>query len=745
MSRVLIALAALVVFMLAGLYVLGLGAFVDVPHAGSPETRAVSAAVVGERAKNLESAAEKIGVAQPKQILFGDLHVHTTFSFDAFQMSLPMAGGDGAYPVADACDYARHCAGLDFWSINDHAITLTPRRWGETVEAIRQCNDVAGDAFAPDLVSYLGWEWTQVGTKPENHYGHKNVILRHLDDERIPARPISSGPPPGMPAMSESALSPLTVGLLAVAERTGGGPEFAEYMNETWGVSACPTGVPVRELPLDCREVAPTPRDLFEKLDDWGHETLVIPHGTSWGFYTSLGSSWDKQLTSEQHDPIRQSIVEVFSGHGNSEEFRPFREVLLAEDGSATCPEPNENYLPSCWRAGEIIEQRCLAEGEDSGECASRAAEARQHFVDAPFNGGAGAVPATQVADWQDAGQCRDCFQPAFNYRPKSSVQYMMALGREDDSGEPQRFRFGFIAASDNHSARPGTGYKEVARTEFTESRFGNFVDTPLGGGASQEPVARSSPVALASLAAPFMVFETERQASYFLNGGLAAVHSEGRDRDAVWDAMQRREVYGTSGPRILLWFDVLNAPGGRPSPMGSEVTLAEAPIFQVRAVGSFEQKPGCPADALDAMAPDRLDRLCRGECYHPSDVRRPISRIEVVRIRPQRNADEEIAPLIEDPWKVLTCSGDASGCQVAFGDDEYLSSGRDALYYVRAIEAPSLAVNADPLGCAGNEDGRCIDVRPCFDRPDDDDCLAETEERAWSSPIFVNQPAPGA
>ncbi len=530
---------------------------------------------------------------------------------------------------------------------------------------------------------------------------------------------------------------------LAVSQREEGGPEFAEYMTETSGVPNCPMGVPVRDLPLDCREVAPTPRDLFEKLDDWGHETIVIPHGTTWGYYTSLGSSWDKQLTSLQHDPIRQSIVEVFSGHGNSEEFRPYREVMLADDGSASCPEPNENYLPSCWRAGEIIEGRCLVEGEPEDECAERAAQARRHFVDAPFNGGAAAIPGTGVADWQDAGQCRDCFQPAFNYRPRSSVQYMMALGREDDSGDPLRFRFGFIASSDNHSARPGTGYKEVARTEFTETRFGNFLDTPLGGGTGEAPVAESREVGLTSIAAPFLVFETERQASYFLNGGLAAVHAEGRDRAAIWEALQRREVYGTSGPRILLWFDILNAPGGRPTAMGSEVTLAESPIFQVRAVGSFEQKPGCPADAVDAMAPDRLARLCQGECYHPSDVRRPISRIEIVRIRPQLSADEEIAALVEDPWKVLPCSGDPSGCQVAFSDDEYPSSGRDALYYARAIEAPSLAVGADPLGCTYDESGRCVDVNPCFGRPSADECLSETEERAWSSPIFVNQSSP--
>jgi hypothetical protein len=31
------------------------------------------------------------------------------------------------------------------------------------------------------------------------------------------------------------------------------------------------------------------------------------------------------------------------------------------------------------------------------------------------------------------------------------------------------------------------------------------------------------------------------------------------------------------------------------------------------------------------------------------------------------------------------------------------------------------------------------VKQNPCFGRPDSDDCLARTEERAWSSPIFID------
>jgi Protein of unknown function (DUF3604) len=742
MIRWLGGIALVVVLGVALVYVAGLGAFGKETHAGKPAGRAIAKEIVGQRAEAELAAARGVGVGQPKQILFGDLHVHTTFSFDAFQLSLPMSGGDGAHPVADACDFARHCAALDFWSITDHDLTLTPRMWKETIETIRQCNAVAENAESPDTVAYLGWEWTQVGSTPKDHWGHKNVILRDLDDAAIPARPIAAKIP--LTGASEALRpSPLLLGLLALTQYSGGGADFARYMNAQ-AVPECPEGVPVRDLPLDCRESVKTPGELFAKLHEWNVPSIVIPHGTTWGFYTPLGSSWDKQLTPEEHDPSQQKLIEVYSGHGNSEEFRPYREVAFDADGNASCPAPDpaENYLSSCWRAGEIIEARCRTEGGSDEECGERAATARQNYVDATNNGGAATVPAAKLIDWQDSGQCRDCFQPAFNFRPRSSVQYIMSL-EKPSAANPLRFRFGFIGSSDNHSGRPGTGYKEVARTEFTETRFGTFLTTPLGKPREREPVAQSERYEIHAGEAPFAAFETERQASFFLNGGLAAVHADGRSRQAIWDALQRREVYGTSGPHILLWLDLLNAPEGRPLPMGSEVSMSDAPIFQVRAVGSFEQKPGCPPDAVAALGEDRTQRLCQGECYNPGDQRRPITRIEVVRIRPGEGPDA--GKRIEDPWRVIDCPDDPVGCQAAFTDPEFATSDRDVLYYVRAIEAPSGAVDGNPLGCSYDAEGRCTKVDPCFGRPKEDECLAQIEERAWSSPIFVNHAAVAA
>jgi hypothetical protein len=162
-----------------------------------------------------------------------------------------------------------------------------------------------------------------------------------------------------------------------------------------------------------------------------------------------------------------------------------------------------------------------------------------------------------------------------------------------------------------------------------------------------------------------------------------------------------------------------------------------------VRAAGAFEQKPGCPAAVHERLGAERLRRLCLDECYHPGDLRRRIERIEVVRIRKQRAPGEPVSELIEDPWRVFECSGDRDGCRVSFADPEP-AGDRETVYYVRALQEPTPAVNGDPMRCERDEQGRCVAARACsaagprFDASDD--CLADVRERAWSSPIFVRR-----
>jgi hypothetical protein len=133
-------------------------------------------------------------------------------------------------------------------------------------------------------------------------------------------------------------------------------------------------------------ESAPDPAALQAKLREWGHPALVIPHGTAWGAYTPADASFEKQLTPAAHDPALQTLIEVYSGHGNSEEYRSFRPVVRGADG-LVCPEPTPDHLPSCWRAGELIRARCLEAGESDTECDARAATARAHHVAAGLSG----------------------------------------------------------------------------------------------------------------------------------------------------------------------------------------------------------------------------------------------------------------------------------------------------------------------------------------------------------------------
>ncbi len=691
--------------------------------------------VLGKRLAQSVGRAGLDEVIAPRQILFGDLHVHTSHSWDGFLFTLPLVGGEGAHPPADACDFARYCANLDFYALTDHAETLLPTAWADVKQSVRQCNAVAGDEEAPDLVAFTGFEWSQAGLTPETHYGHRNVVFRDTAEDALPARPIGAGAKRDIHASLRG-----IVQAVRWIQPWGWGAytSYADYLGALGERERCDPDAPVRSLPLDCEEVAATPAELHRKLDDWGFESLEIPHGTTWGTYTPAGADMAKQLVPGDFDPDRQRLIEIMSGHGNAEVYRDWAPFELDENGERQCPAPADDYLPCCWQAGEIMRGRCGDLPAD--ECERRVALARRYAASVPVRPHQ-VFPDAAPEEWLDCGQCRDCAKPSFAYRPRESVQYTMALSRPagSDDEDPLRFRYGFVASSDGHTSRPGTGYKQVERSMMTDA-----VGTP-------SPVFDRFAAWAQAMDDPDMPLEPEpgpigvmgsdmRVQSFLYPGGLAAVHADGRSRDAIWDALRRREVYGTSGPRILLWFDLMNG-GPDPLPMGSAARLAETPRFRVRALGSFEPLPGCSEWNRRGLPAERLERLCRGECWNPSDTRRGIRAIEVIRIRPQLHTDEDPALLIEDPWRRFDCGDDPAGCAVEFDDPDFAGSGRDALYYVRALEVPSLALNGRPLETRFDDQGNAVSVRVCRGEGSEDGCPAEHQERAWSSPIFLDQP----
>lgn len=698
-----------------------------------------------------QTAAKKIGVdlsesASPKQILFGDFHVHTTFSPDAMGMSLPMVDGEGAHPPADACDYARFCSALDFWSINDHAEGLTTAHWQQTKESIRQCNAISGKQKTPDTIAFLGYEWSQMNQfESEKHYGHKNVVYKGIEENEVPPRAIAAISP--IVEVGQAQTAALSARMITSIGSTFMGEDYRDfnrYGYELNSIPRCPQNVHTKDLPVNCREGTYTPAELFKKLDEGGHESIVIPHGNSWGLYTPPLASWDKQLEGDMQNEKYQFMVEVFSGHGNSEEYRDWRPYNLDENGNKFCPEETKEYLPVCRQAGRIVKKHCLAMGIDEKECSQREVLAQQHVMDGDYL--EGSIPGARLEEWLDADQCRDCWAPSFSHRPMVSSQYALAIGNFDDDPEnPRRFRFGFMASSDNHTARPGTGYKEIDRRGNTETT-GNKTDLiERLRYYGVEPPSSSELIKFDGKSIASSAFQhIERGASFLMTGGLVAVHAEEKSRNSIWEGLQKKEIYGTSGDRILLWFDLVNSnPEGKIAPMGSEVSMKDNPKFIVKAVGAFKQKPGCPDYSTQALSQERLNVLCRGECFNPSDERKLITRIEVVRIKPQIVKGENITNLIEDVWMTHQCEPNPDGCVFEFEDKEFSKTGRETVYYVRAIEEPSDMININPLNTSYDENGMAVSVKPCYGdsykTPLDDDCTAPAEERAWSSPIFID------
>jgi hypothetical protein len=324
------------------------------------------------------------------------------------------------------------------------------------------------------------------------------------------------------------------------------------------------------------------------------------------------------------------------------------------------------------------------------------------------FNGLSGVVGATDEQCSFEAPR-RDPLTDCGDRRGAGGTTHHGCLSRYDfvrnvlavGMGEGRRiganpYRLGIIASTDTHNATPG-----FTKEQGFPGHRGLDDDTPakrLGGGLLTSGGIEFSP------------------------GGLAAVWAEENSRPAIFDALRRRETFGTSGPRIAVR---LFGGWSYPDTLCSDTALVEKGYASGVPMGGI-----LPARPEGARAPV----LAVSALRDPTGA--PLERIQIVKGWLEGGVPHS---------KVFDVVGGDTGASVDEATCEPRGTGADSLcavwrdpeydpalpsyYYARVLENPTCRWST----------WEC-NALPAADRPpscSDPTVPRTVRERAWTSPIW--------
>jgi hypothetical protein len=391
-----------------------------------------------------------------RQAYFGELHMHTKWSFDAYVLST-RATPDDAYefakgkplehPLGETFQLTRP---LDFMAVTDHAFYL-----GVMAKMGDEQHPLSKHALAPKVnspspaVAITAFtEIVSASRKGTPIEGLENPeVLRETWDE-----------------------------IIASANRHYEPGKFTTFIGYEW--TSNPDGQNLHRNVIFKGSSAPTPfsrmdsirpEDLWNWMDEIreaGHEALAIPHNSnlSDGRMFEQVDSWGRPFTNEYSEQRNRNepIVEVTQVKGTSETH-----PLLS---------PNDEFADF-----ELVQQRV----------------------------------ASNTAITQFKGSyAREALKTGLEFQ---------------DRQEFNPYMFGLVAASDSH-----TGIVPVEENNYS-GKVG-FAD-----GSPHHRLQRNT--------------KTGMDLRYFGASGLTGVWAEENTRESIYDALRRKETWGTSGPRIQVRF----------------------------------------------------------------------------------------------------------------------------------------------------------------------------------------------
>lgn len=584
-----------------------------------------------------------------RSLLWGDLHVHTAYSFDAWlhdvrvdpDAAYRFAKGDSvALPPLDErgnpTQVVQLDRPLDFAAVTDHA---------EFLAEVEACTTPGSAAYDTPLCT--------------DYRANQNGALVTFGLQLGLPAPTRFAEICGEGAVDCPALArevwQRTVDAAQAHHDASAACSFTTFVGYEWsGMQSLSNlhrnvifrGAEVPDAPLSYYE-APSAQALWDALRAQcldglpGCDVLAIPHNSNWSNgklfrveYPGGGSEAEQAAARAAMEPL----VEVFQHKGDSECIEGLSGVLGAPDELCEFEKLRAPPYDDC---GDGVGSN----GMVGGGCLSR----------------------------------RDYLRGA-----------LLEGLREEARIGVNPFRVGFIASTDTHNGTPGS-VDEDAYVGHVGREEGDAL-ARLTGEVPAGP--RNGP------------------------GGLVAVWATENSRDAIFDALRRREAYGTSGPRIAV-----RVFGGASLPedlceRGDPIALAdELGVPMGGVLPSGEEGP--PRMLVSALRDPQGLPLQRAQVIKGWVDRAGLGHAEVYDVAGGDNGASV------DP---TTCEPQGAGADslCAVWTDPDFDPGVSAYYYVRVVENPrcrwstldcqSLGAEAPPI---------------CAELP------TTIQERAWTSPIW--------